>query len=465
MLTVLIIIIATLLAAPLISALKAGLALFFERSQMAAETTGQQVPERNEVEACLAKFSYYQKLSIAGKDRFLQRILNFIATKNFSGMAGLGLTNEMRITVSALAVQISFGLTNYSFTFFHTICIYPATFYSKLVGARLKGGTSNSGFIQLSWPDLVSGIEVEDDKINLGLHELAHALEINILKGSDFDVKFASYFEYWQEQADSEYSRMKAGEKSFLRAYGGTNTHEFFAVCVEHFFEAPFEFSQKLPRIYHNLVTLLNQDPLRLRCDYEPDYSIISTDVNENVKVSYRYSPWHWSLTVLLCGIFVGPFLLFYQAGQITNPGFSIFGLYTVMVILGCYPQYKYLVGREILNGVQFVGYLFLGFGILACSCMLFLNSIIAVSERTEMYKIRRVIRTTDSDSRIVVENDPFGDNKAITLVRGWQPGIQPGNYLEITFQKGFLGGELFKENRIIRIKPSEEDGIPIPIY
>jgi Mlc titration factor MtfA (ptsG expression regulator) len=113
--------------------------------------------------------------------------------------------------------------------------------------ARLKGGTSSSGFILLSWPDLISGIQVEDDKINLELHELAHAFEINIMRGSDFDEKFAHYFDYWQEQADNEYPRIKAGEKSFLRAYGGTNTHEFFAVCVEHFFEAPLEFSQKLP--------------------------------------------------------------------------------------------------------------------------------------------------------------------------------------------------------------------------
>jgi hypothetical protein len=155
----------------------------------------------------------------------------------------------------------------------------------------------------------------------------------------------------------------------------------------------------------------------------------------------------------------------FFEAGQITNQGFSVFGLYGVTVIIGFYPQYKYLVGREILNGIQFTGYLFLCFGIFASSCMLFLNSVIAVSERTEMHKIRRVVRTADSDSRIVVEHDPFGDDSAITLVRGWQPGIQPGNYLEITFQKGFLGAELFKENRIIHIKPSEEDLMPLPIY
>jgi hypothetical protein len=136
MLTFLIALITLLLAAPLILVVKAGVAIFFEDSKMHPEAIGLPVPGRNEVEVCLAKFSYYQKISPAGKDRFCQRILKFIADKNFSGMAGLSITNEMKIMVSALAIQISFGMKSFSFPFFHTICIYPGVFYSKLVRAQ-----------------------------------------------------------------------------------------------------------------------------------------------------------------------------------------------------------------------------------------------------------------------------------------------------------------------------------------
>ena len=61
---------------------------------------------------------------------------------------------------------------------------------------------------------------------------------------------------------------MQAGEKSFLRSYGGRNEQEFFAVCVEHFFEVPENFKQKLPDIFFHLCILLNQDPLQKTKDY-----------------------------------------------------------------------------------------------------------------------------------------------------------------------------------------------------
>ncbi|MCB9336447.1 MAG: zinc-dependent peptidase, partial [Flavobacteriales bacterium] len=52
-------------------------------------------------------------------------------------------------------------------------------------------------------------------------------------------------------------------------AYAATNMEEFFAVSVEHFFEAPDEFKVSLPDLYTQLSIMLNLDPLNKQNDYE----------------------------------------------------------------------------------------------------------------------------------------------------------------------------------------------------
>jgi Mlc titration factor MtfA (ptsG expression regulator) len=56
--------------------------------------------------------------------------------------------------------------------------------------------------------------------------------------------------------------------QTYLRDYAFTNTHEFFAVCVEHFFETPLHFYQKYPDLFKDLCNVLNQNPLNTKNDY-----------------------------------------------------------------------------------------------------------------------------------------------------------------------------------------------------
>jgi Mlc titration factor MtfA (ptsG expression regulator) len=55
---------------------------------------------------------------------------------------------------------------------------------------------------------------------------------------------------------------MQAGEASLLDKYAATNYQEFWAVCIETFFERPEEFKKQMPNLYFALCHLLNQDPL-----------------------------------------------------------------------------------------------------------------------------------------------------------------------------------------------------------
>lgn len=212
--------------------------------------------------------SYYKNLSSNGKAKFINRLKYFIATKKFIGKDGLRITEEIKILISASGVQLTFGLGKFAITHFHTIFVYPSIFYSKLLRRDLKGAAFGGGVVSLSWKDFQKGYEIPDDRYNLGLHEMAHALKIDVLKGDDFDTRFASKIDEWLDAGEKELLGMQRGSKSFLRAYGGKNEHEFFAVCAEYFFEAPETFKQKLPDIFDHLCLLLNQNPLNKTKDY-----------------------------------------------------------------------------------------------------------------------------------------------------------------------------------------------------
>jgi MtfA peptidase len=164
--------------------------------------------------------------------------------------------------IAASAVQLTFGLENFKLDYFDRIIIYPEPYYSQVTGYYHKGETNQKGIIVLSWKDFLKGYEISDDTFNVGLHEMAHALDLeNRIVG--VDKYFKTHFEKWKKIATPAYVKVRDEQDSIFRNYGGTNFTEFFAVSVEHFFERSEEFRDSLPDVYESLSKLLNQDPLR----------------------------------------------------------------------------------------------------------------------------------------------------------------------------------------------------------
>jgi Mlc titration factor MtfA (ptsG expression regulator) len=225
----------------------------------------------------LKSFPYYRKLSDKMKIRFMLRLQKFINSKTFSGCDGLEITDEIRVLISAAAIQLTFGLDRYLMDHFSEIFVYPEIFLSRVNDEYHKGETNIRGAIVFSWKDFYEGYAVENDKFNLGLHEMAHALELS-KRLDGFDEFFSGYFSKWAAVALYEYENINNDRASFLRKYGGANIHEFFAVCVEHFFEAPAEFNSKLPDIYRHLGILLKQNPL---LSYESNRESALRDTNQ----------------------------------------------------------------------------------------------------------------------------------------------------------------------------------------
>lgn len=225
--------------------------------------------EYDRIDVLLSKeLHFFKMLSPEGKAKFIHRLLLFKNNKKFVGKDGFIITEEIKLLISGAAIQVTFGLKNYLMDNIVGFAIYPSVFYNKLLRKHLKGGTPQRGYMMLSWQHVQHGFVFPSDRYNLALHELAHALKLTVEFSRDFDQAFKVYLEKWESIGVKEFEMMKHSEENFLREYAGVNMHEFFAVCVEHFFEVPEKFQYNLPSIYYHMCILLNLDPLNIYNDY-----------------------------------------------------------------------------------------------------------------------------------------------------------------------------------------------------
>ena len=209
-------------------------------------------------------FAHYRKLSEENKKIFEQRVTKFIYSKEFIARGEYdGVSNEMRVLVAASAIQLTFGLPEIYLRHFRKILIYPDNYYSNIT-KRYHKGEVNPAFriIVLSWRNFVEGYLDTTNAINLGLHEMAHALRLeNIIRNDEyqfFDDDLLNQFDEWAHKVCS------SNDIQFFRPYACATVHEFFAVAVENFFERSAEFKATLPDLYAILMQLLRQDPIEL---------------------------------------------------------------------------------------------------------------------------------------------------------------------------------------------------------
>lgn len=339
--------------------------------------------------------SFYRNLSEAGKVRMIEKCFEFIYSKSLEGREGLDITEEMHVAIAGTAAQISFGFNTSGFNHYKTIRIFPESFYSKIHDRYLKGGASTSGVLFLSWKDFMEGFADEKDKYNLGLHEMAHALRIQLKYGNDFDKRFANYVDSWEEIALPEFTRLQNGESSFLRPYAATNMEEFFAVCVEHFFEAAEDFQKQLPDIFNHLCFLLNLNPLNKSNDFKLDQDFIKSVNNDRslipfpdkVKKNYKYDNNHWSFFFILSGIFFGLTYSYHaSAWYLFHDYFIICFIVTVIAIVAGFRKYFYSKGIYLVRHLMLFS--LLGVAMPALAIVLFLDQQFVVETRVLNTKV-----------------------------------------------------------------------------
>ena len=208
---------------------------------------------------------FYANLNQVDKLLFEKRVRKFMDMKTFIARGNIKkVTPEMKTIIAGAAIQITYGFPTVYFKHFYRIYIYPTHYRSTTSGKYHKGEVNTRGAIVLSWKNLVEGFKDYNDGINLGLHEMAHALQLeNLMEYKEFDFIDSKALQDFYEIAKLEIARIKKGGISIFRKYSITNLQEFFSVAVEIFFERPEEYQITNPLLFDLLKKILKIDPLK----------------------------------------------------------------------------------------------------------------------------------------------------------------------------------------------------------
>jgi MtfA peptidase len=236
-------------------------------SRAAAPLRTYMLPVPKEYRNILQKyFRYYQQLSERNKAKFELKVANFIYGKHFVPRHIPEVTLEAKVLIAASAVQLTFGLPHVYLRHFKRILVYPDNYYSSITHRYHKGEVNpRFGVIVLSWKAFIDGYIISNDSLNLGLHEMAHALRLeDMIRAQENLILNEKRLEEFDAWATRICEGAVGNGPMFFRPYACVNKHEFFSVAVENFFERPKDFSEQLPQLYRVMAALLNQDPLKL---------------------------------------------------------------------------------------------------------------------------------------------------------------------------------------------------------
>lgn len=216
-----------------------------------------------EIKTVCSKYnSYFQKLSVENQQRFIGRIQEFIRTKNYYIYAKKGY-KEMPILISASAIQITFGLEEFILPYFNNIIIHPDAYIADNPLRVLMGNVQGHS-ITLSWKHFLEDYQNPTDGKNVGLHEMAHALQVQYLftkrnRTNDFKEDFEHY-----DRADDHVLQNTQNKKGLFDEYALKDKNELWATSVELFFERPVDLKLDYPQLYDSIKIVLNQDPITM---------------------------------------------------------------------------------------------------------------------------------------------------------------------------------------------------------
>nr|WP_294903442.1 zinc-dependent peptidase [uncultured Lacibacter sp.] len=214
-----------------------------------------------EIDKVCRKYNfYYQKLQADQQLLFTDRVRQFIRSKDFYICSAKGY-KEMPILISASAIQITFGLKDFLLPHFANIVIHPEEYFAYDPFRVLVGNVQGQS-ISLSWKHFLHDYQHPHDGKNVGLHEMAHALQVQYLfsktkRSNSFKEDYAHY----DRIDDAVLSAERSSSNRLFDDNALRNSNEFWATAVELFFEKPSELRAQYPDLYKSMHLVLNQDP------------------------------------------------------------------------------------------------------------------------------------------------------------------------------------------------------------
>ncbi|MEH2209809.1 zinc-dependent peptidase [Nostoc sp.] len=203
----------------------------------------------------------------------------FLAEKQFIGCRGLQVTEEIKLTLAAVACLLLLNERGQYFPRLRSILVYPNAYFvqeTNSIGkyvveerrvARLGESWTNDQVV-VSWEQVKQDINNWRDGRNVVLHEFAHQLDQEDGKAEGVPIlQNNSDYAIWAKVMTEEYQQLcndvLQGAKTVMDSYGATNPAEFFAVATETFFEKPHQLLSKHPALYEQLQRYYQLDPVQ----------------------------------------------------------------------------------------------------------------------------------------------------------------------------------------------------------
>jgi hypothetical protein len=219
----------------------------------------------------------YQYLPVFLRKRLHGHIQVFLAEKTFKGCGGLLLTDEIKVTIAAIAALLLLNERGSYFSKLRLILVYPSAFIANqarsfgdyyLEEQQVKAGESwRTGIVVLSWENIKYDVKHWQDGRNVVLHEFAHQLDQEAGNASGVPIlEKRSDYVTWGQVFRKEYEQLcravERGVETAIDEYGATEPAEFFAVATETFFEKPLQLQRKHPELYQELKRYYKLDPV-----------------------------------------------------------------------------------------------------------------------------------------------------------------------------------------------------------
>src|SRR5262249_19546219 len=129
------------------------------------------------------RFPFVAKLAEDERERFFTVLKLFVWEKEWVGVDGVVVDDEMKIAVAGSAAQLARNLPLDVYEDLGTIVMHPGN-VKELDDGVVLGQAHRLGAVSLSWDAVKSGIANSGDGLNVALHELAHVLDVG---DGDFD--------------------------------------------------------------------------------------------------------------------------------------------------------------------------------------------------------------------------------------------------------------------------------------
>jgi len=201
----------------------------------------------------------------------------FLAEKPVIGCRGLRVTDEIRVTIAALACLPLLGAARGIYPELRQVLVYPSAFVVDRPVAEaggvlseqrrvLAGESWSQGQVLLAWDEVLRGSMTPGDGHNVVIHEFAHQLDqANGRANGAPALATAEAYRRWSTVMQTEFDalrwRLARGEPGLIDAYAATDPAEFFAVVSELFFERPVELAAGHPALYVELSGYYRLDP------------------------------------------------------------------------------------------------------------------------------------------------------------------------------------------------------------